>query len=167
MRSLLLFFLSVSAFADAPPKWWKDLEPEVWKHFSGASKNGEADLLAWHVKEDQRPLRVVSALVWAKGTASDGKPKWALMNFYQHPADGPDWRPAIVYDGRYLPVVESAFAPKNEHVYRFLDHAENRWDFEPKDQWKILAGEVRRDAWQKRLGEKPTRFYPAGTAAKY
>ncbi len=109
--------------------WLTDPYPEGWKseEFNSVIRhavnpdgkgNVEPELLAWSIREDDRPLLVDNALVWARvETGSDVK--WALLLLYRHPRIGPAW---FVSSYSHGPTAVQFYMnpPRNLEVYAFL-----------------------------------------------
>lgn len=118
-----------------------------------------AELLAWHIMEDDRPLLVDSALVWAC-VESDKDVRWALLELYRHPRDSPHWYLSDVSHGpRALEFFNQP--PKNAEIYRFVDRLFYDDFFkQPSPGFHNLSSEVCTRTWLSVTGEQPTRFFP-------
>lgn len=62
----------------------------------------EAHVLRWRIAEDERPLRVENALLWARVHGwPAGRKTWVLANVFRHPREKqppPQWALAHVFD---------------------------------------------------------------------
>jgi hypothetical protein len=137
--------------------------PSAWKLDAMVAAAGarddahppKAQLLAWQIDEDERPLRVESALLWIE---SPGK-RWMLAHLYRHPLEKPaEWHISMVTDVPYVGVQSYAAAPRHKAVEAFLNAT--WWSFRPLGGFRSLGAEVCRDAWLHAFGEAPWHAYP-------
>lgn len=119
----------------------------------------ETRILIWQIKEDDRPLRVESCIVWLRREDRRGQ-RWVLANLYRHPSKGqplPEWRLSAVHDAPHTPRKEYDHPPNNEEVYKFLE--QTWWEFRPRDGFKLIDAAVCVSAWKEAIGQVPTMFY--------
>jgi hypothetical protein len=144
---------TVSVSEDPPPDFdWEKLKTYTANWLRVNHRNASVDdvrLLAWHTMEDDRPLRVIHALVWAK------------LKLYG-PPDEAWWDVSDVYDGFFEGERSYTDPPTNADVYDFLSQPDDPWYWTPRDGFSILAGDVREHTWTEVIGEKPMQFYPKG-----
>src|SRR5688500_1530929 len=96
--------LSVCALglAAAPPAVGPDEVPTAWRMDEIKEAVGDPDcrahVLAWKVKQDERPLRVESCLVLTVHARRDGSSYWGLTHLYRHPlAEKPEWQQSMCH----------------------------------------------------------------------
>jgi len=146
--------------------------PEGWRLADIAdaapprSGPGPVHVLAWKVIEDDRPLRVENCLVLKelkKPTKSQGR--WVLASLYRHPAESKQWNFVTVWhtpDAEFksppftMYIEEYKKRPKNAEVHGFMDRF--RWTLGADAGWMLIDGGVCA-AWEKAVGEKPTRSF--------
>jgi hypothetical protein len=156
-----------SAFADAstpasrrggcgrmPATWYLDEMVAALKYLQPPPKTQVVRVLAWHVQEDDRPLRVEQVLLWVKAEKS-----WILADLFRHPLGGAK---AAWYISSITDVAQNGShvydaAPTHAQLDLFLK--ESWWKFEPSPGFKLLDSEVCRDAWTGAFGEPPWHAY--------
>jgi hypothetical protein len=121
-------------------------------------------LLAWHVMENDRGLRVEGGLLWFS-FRSDGIESWALADVYRHPHEGPAWQLSYVTDIEWVPLKVFLTKPTKRDVYAF---GPLHWTFgEPPVSFRYLAAHVCDRAWLEAIGSPPEKHYPGeGPGAK-
>jgi hypothetical protein len=149
------------------PRTWelKDIAAEAPPY--GAE--GKVYVLAWLIKEDDRPLRVESCLVLKDLGKDDEHGRWCLSHLYRHP-DGRDnawtlpplWVSPPPPLGPKEPVaIDHAKRlkkkPTNKDVYEAAKDVQ--WRFAVDEGWKLLSCAVCERNWFAAVGEKPTRFF--------
>jgi hypothetical protein len=89
-----------------------------------------ARLLRWRIKEDDRPLRVESAIVQVEVRAAGAPPHWLLLEVFRHPRDAHGhadvWRLSQIADTPVTGVRRFAAPPTAAELERFL--AEGGWN---------------------------------------
>jgi hypothetical protein len=121
---------------------------------------GAVHVLAWLVKEDERPLCVeVCLLVKQLAKPTKDRERWALTLCYRHPtARDAAWRQAVLWlspdpRGKTPPAIWGyemyKGRPTNKDVAAFLKKRGS--PFELGTDWKLRDGEVRRQTWKKVL----------------
>lgn len=115
-----------------------------------------AQILAWQVDEDDRPLRVERVLLWLK--LRDNGP-YMLAHIYRHPKSENRWRVSQVYDVPYVGSQSYAKRPGKTELERFI--GDSWWHFAATDGFRLLGAEVCAEAWQGAFGKRPWHAYPA------
>jgi hypothetical protein len=130
------------------------------------SNAGPTHVLAWKVIEDDRPLRVEYCLVLKelkKPTRDQGR--WVLASLARNSAERKEWDFVTIYitpdpEGKNPPFImhveEYKDRPKNAEIYRFMD--KYSWTLGAEAGWRLVDGGVCA-AWEKVVGEKPTRAF--------
>ena len=142
---------------DAGCERWRPLWklPAMIEAAARGTKPKIARVLTWKIEEDDRPLRLETALVWLQGDKS-----WTLTHLYRHPQDGPSaaWQVSMVYDVPYEGQRSYDHAPTRADFERFVDAT--WWKFGSRERgWKLLDSEVCRDAWRAAFSVEPWHSY--------
>ena len=177
LLSLFLVFTQFSSAAEPKieqaglPSSWKLAEIE--KEMPPYGADGKIYVLAWTIKEDDRPLRVESCLVLKVLPDESEQGRWCLAHLYRHPlAKEPKWELSMTHvtgepGTKYFPgldihhVERLKARPNNKAIYAALGFEEVNWKFALEDDWKLVGCGVCEDAWQAAIGEKPTKFFGA------
>jgi hypothetical protein len=176
-RTLAAAFAPLLALACAPvPKGAEDAEPnELPRGFlrddiakAAPPYGGEATthVLAWIVRQDERPFRVESCLVLKVLKEDSDRGRYCLSHIYRHPsAAEPEWRlpPLWISPPDEVPIVTV------EHFKRFHEKPTNKavagmlkdvqWSFEFPKGWQVVACGVCELDWERATGAKPTTFF--------
>ena len=130
------------------------------------SDTGPTHVLLWKVVEDARPLCLEYCLVLKelkKPTRDQGH--WVLASLVRNPANGKEWNFVTIWhtpdpEGKNPPftmhIEEYRNRPKNAEIYRFMDRYS--WTLGADANQKLIGGGVC-PAWEKVVGEKPTRAF--------
>lgn len=125
-------------------------------------------VLAWLVRQDDRPFRVESCLVLKVLKADEGGEhgRYCLSHLYRHPGSAePEWRlpPLWISPPNQLPVVTI------EHFRRFKEKPTNKiisallkdvqWSFAFERGWQVVGCGVCELEWECATGERPTKFF--------
>src|SRR5262245_2458199 len=148
---------------ELPPAWRLE---EIEKATPPYGAGGRVYVLAWKVKEDDRPLRVETCLVLKDLGGEDEHGRWCLAHLYRHPL-GKDntWRLPPLWVSPPAPLgpekpVDIDHAkrlktkPGNKDIYDSLK--EVQWQFALDKDWKLVGCAVCERAWEAATGEKPT-----------
>jgi hypothetical protein len=131
---------------------------------------GRVHVLAWKVVEDDRPLRIESALVLKVMTEGKGA-RALLAHLYRWPKEkDPEWQLAqthvtgepgsVEWPGLMLTHVKDfKTRPKNRDIYAALVPREVNWSFEREEGWKVLGSGICQAVWLEAIGENPTRSF--------
>ena len=125
------------------PEWDLAAVREFACAYACAVPGATANLLAWYVIEDDRPLRNHSALVLIEHVSDD---KWTLVQMYRH-ATNKWWNVAYSFHSPAEPITHYKERPTSQEIDDFLDL--NEWEFEGSGNWKILAGNVLDSVWER------------------
>lgn len=152
-----------------PPGWKLS---EIEKATPPYGVEGKLDVLAWQIREDDRPLRVECCLVLKVLPEERKEGRWYLAQLYRHPhLDDAKWQLGIVhahgpaerpFPGRDIHHIKRfKERPNNKAVYDSLGFEGVHWQFELEEGWSYVGCSVCEEVWQAALGEKPTRFFGA------
>jgi hypothetical protein len=152
----------------------RDELPEGW-HLQNivraALRPGETaesgDVLCWQIREDGRPLRVESCILWLR-LAGVSTVAWRVSHIYRHPLEKNQWYKAVVDDAPIPHEREFDHPPSSAEVLAFIDATEwewalvatgmgSCWEQESKKMREIagfrcLDGRVCRGIWRGRTG---------------
>jgi hypothetical protein len=144
--------------------WQKD---DIVDAMPPRSDDGPTHILAWKIVEDARPLRVEYCLGLKKlSKAKDKRANWVMASLVRNPAQGKSWDFATIYitpdpDFKNPPLImhvqEYKDRPTTLDVNTFMDKFD--WKLGAESDWRLIDGGVC-EAWEKLLGEKPTRSFP-------
>jgi hypothetical protein len=119
-------------------------------------------LLAWHVMENDRGLKVEAGLLWFSYRKA-GVESWALADVYRHPHRDSAWQLSYVTDTLWEPVKVFVVKPTNKDVYEF---GRQHWSFgAPPVFFRYLAAHVCEHAWLDAIGNAPQERYPSERVA--
>jgi hypothetical protein len=162
---------------DKPPKPVPNELPRSWsldeiaKATPPSGADGKVYVLAWAVRQDERPFRVESCLVMRVLDKDDGSGRWCLAHLYRHPAaKDPQWQVSTIHvtggkGTKYYPglwirqAMRFKERPGNKALYAGLVTEDVEWSFENDKGWKFVGCLVCEQSWQEAIGEKPTRFF--------
>jgi hypothetical protein len=130
---------------------------------------GKVYVLAWQVREDDRPLRVESCLVLKVLEEPREHGHWSLAHLYRHPfgrdnvwtlpplwvSPPPPLGPAEPVAIDHMKRFKSR--PTNKDIYDSLKDVQWRFDLEPG--WRWVGCAVCERNWEAAIDEKPTRFF--------
>lgn len=177
MRRTLAVCFALAGCAAPVPKGADDAEPnELPRGFlrddiaRAAPPYGCDDarthVLAWIVRQDERPLRVESCLVLKVLKEDSERGRYCLSHIYRHPnAAEPEWRlpPLWISPPGDVPIVTI------EHFKRFKEKPTNKavagmlkdvqWSFAFEKGWQVIGCGVCEVAWERATGERPTKFF--------
>jgi hypothetical protein len=149
---------------ELPMQWQKD---DIVDAMPPRSDNGPTYILAWKIVEDARPVRVEFCLGLKQlNKITEKQEKWVIASLVRNPAQGKDWNFGTIYitpdpDFKNPPFImhvqEYKERPTTVDVNKFMDKFD--WKFKAESDWKLIDGGVC-EAWEKSLGEKPTRSFP-------
>ena len=91
-------------------------------------------LVAWRIKEDDRPLYVESAIVEVHAGS-----RWGLAHIFRHPRDATPrgWEMAVVYDAPQTPMRSFEARPTEAEVDQFL--TDTWWTGHPDSGFRTLS----------------------------
>lgn len=127
---------------------------------------GESKVLAWSIREDNRPLRVESCLVG--NIAGEEKDEWRIIVIYRHPlSDDKKWHLAMLHatypkGHKFFPGLwhfgMELFdtQPSNKDVVSFLNRPTISWTFATEEKWHLLDSHISTDNWKWFTGELPS-----------
>lgn len=114
-----------------------------------------AHVLRWRVKEDERPLYVEEAIVWAS-VVDRGQWHWLLLSVYRHPRErgvqANEWRLSMVAETSITGVGHFVTAPRNMDVKSFLKSTHWRHGM---TGFRELGSGVCPHAWQLAMDTPP------------
>jgi hypothetical protein len=140
------------------PTWDIDILHETARLSACAPGTAISRLLAWHVMEDDRPLRNDYALMFVEDHSVE-PPRYTLLSMSRH-ATNLQWNasPGSSHS-REEPVRTFDHRPSSAEVDEYL--AQSGWSF--SDTWgRVIAGNVVDDEWRKALHAAPWRGYAEG-----
>ena len=147
----------------------KDRLPETWNLVEitdAALRDGEtaiaSDVLVWQIKEDCRPRRVESCIMWLH-LADQIKPKWRISHLGRTPLERRNqWENYIVWDGPYIYYRDFDHPPSSAEILSFVSATCWTWELNEFDDaetmrvlkgFKYLDGRVCLSNWKIRTGE--------------
>src|SRR5262249_55407689 len=148
--------VAVGADNELPSSW--NLA-DIDKAILPKSAKGRLYVLAWHIMEDHRPLRVESCLVLKE--LDDG---YCLVHLYRHsPEWNPAWKQSMIHvmgepGTKNFPGMwywgYKCFKerPGNKEVYASLGWDEVNWSFKLEKGWRCINCCVCTKAWQEATG---------------
>lgn len=142
----------------ALPPWDIEQTRDFACAYACADPTATAHLLAWSIIEDERPLRNHNAAFLVE---QPGKP-WTVVVMYRH-ATNDWWNINVSFHSPARPVVTFPQRPTIAEVDGVFD--ENRWRFEhdeDADGFKVLAGNVIDEVWEKVLRGSAPQHFPKG-----
>jgi hypothetical protein len=150
---------AASAACAVPPGW--DVAVMAREVFDFAIQEG--NILAWKIEEDDRPLRIESAIILIRhipaGSSAGLALGWPfiLAHVYRHPQDDNRWHVAMVTDVAYTGMTQFVEQPTAAQLATFLE--DTWWTFGARDQdYRLLGAGVCGEAWRALFGvEPPTR----------
>jgi len=177
--SISFFFFLTTLIAAEPnaeqsglPAGWK--LAEIAKEMPPYGAEGKIFVLAWMIKEDDRPLRVETCLVLKEMSEESEQGRWCLAQLYRHPnSKKPEWQLSSTHHSggepgtKYFAGLDILHAerfkkkPSSKTIYDALGWEQVNWTFELEKDWKLVGCGVCEDAWQTAIGEKPTKFFGA------
>lgn len=130
-------------------------------------------VLAWAIREDDRPLKVEECVVMRVLEEDDGQGRWCLAHLWRQPdSRNAKWKLSTIHvsgaEGtKYWPgmwihhAVRFKTRPTNKELYASLaDGLEGvRWSFELDPGWRYIDCGVCEQNWQTVTGEKPTQGF--------
>jgi len=140
------------------PTWDVDVLHETARLNACAPGTAISRLLAWHVMEDDRPLRNDYALMFVEDHSTK-PPRYTLLSMSRH-ATNLEWSasPGSSHS-REEPVRTFDHRPTRAEVDEYLGQT----DFAFGDTWgRVIAGNVIDDEWRKALHAEPWRGYAKG-----
>jgi len=146
-----------SSEGDRLPAGWvasEMLPSELGAHDLPVDREVTARVLTWRVKEDERPLYVESAIVWATVRAH-GNTHWLLLHVYRHPREqgvANVWRLSMVADSDVSPAGHYEHAPTNADVSVFMGASGWR---DGNTGFRVLGEGVCEHAWTLSTGTPP------------
>jgi hypothetical protein len=175
---LVLLAVDIRASSDGPakdsspnevPRSWDIKEIEKAAPPFGDVDGARIFVLAWQVREDDRPLRVESCLVLKDLGRESEAGRWCLSHLYRHPlGKQKTWQLAPIWVspppplGPEKPVVINHFKrlknkPTNKEIYGTTK--EIQWKFSLDEGWNWVSCSVCEKSWEAAIGEKPTRYF--------
>jgi hypothetical protein len=125
-----------------------------------------AQLLAWSVIEDDRPLRNLNALVLVDTHARGAERRWVLVQMYRH-ATNRWWNIDRSNHSGSKPIAPFDRPPDNTAILGLLERNQWLWQDERYnngarwvDGFRIRAGNVLDEVWRQALGRSPARLFP-------
>ncbi|PKL47131.1 MAG: hypothetical protein CVV42_14200 [Candidatus Riflebacteria bacterium HGW-Riflebacteria-2] len=132
------------------PYDFRKVSRELWK-----GKEYTGYVLAWKVKEDNRPLLVEEVIV-----AFERGKKWTLALVWKHPLSKESHRNKwnIFFTTRpQFGIRNYNEKPTQTQLIEFLN--ECRWKFEKVRDWKILNVGINQEGWKDLTGQNPPDEY--------
>jgi hypothetical protein len=166
-------FTAIAGLIANNPQWVVPNElPRNWSIADIAAAanppgDGRVYVLAWQIRQDNRPLRVESSL--AVKVLGDEK-KYIITHLFRHP-DTKDskWQESMLHatGGSAGPTGTWYYhtklfegRPGNKELYAALKSPEDlHWRWEPDPGWQLIGCGVCEASWQVITKEKPTRFF--------
>ncbi|HJZ56457.1 MAG TPA: hypothetical protein VKE74_15940 [Gemmataceae bacterium] len=144
-----------------PPKEWD--RKAIAKAMPYPWDDGPVSILAWQVREDDRPLRVTECLTVKRLVRpNNASERWALGSLYLDRKDNKTWEQGTIWltpdpRGKAPPAIWGyqcyVERPTPADVRRFLE--ERGRTFGPEGDWKLVDGGVCGKAWRAALGWDP------------
>jgi hypothetical protein len=133
---------------------------------------GKLHVLAWAVEDYDRGFRTERCILIRVLDEDDGFGRWHASHLYRDP-NGKDrkWRESTMHvsgaEGtKYWPGLwimhykRFTKHPGNKEMYASMDSSEELyWGFKAEGDAKLVSCGVCEKAWEKVMGEKPTRFF--------
>jgi hypothetical protein len=128
----------------------------------------ESHVLVWEIRQDRRPFRVETAIVWVH-TKDEGKDRWTLDLLFCHPLDrnqvrkaNPIWHGAPRVNVRGTTRRKFDHPPQDDEIRRYLQIV--GWKFAPRTgpDFTLIDGGVCAGAWKKVTGKEPPQLLPDG-----
>jgi hypothetical protein len=105
-------------------------------------------VLAWRIREDDRPLYVEDAIVLLELAGPAALKSWRLLHVFRHPkaamVDPDEWRRAQIADTPVTGVARFEAPPTAAEIEAFM--RESRWN-DPSDGFRVRASGTCREAW--------------------
>jgi hypothetical protein len=155
---------------ELPSAWQLDAISEALPQPQGeqaAFPTTDTAVLAWRVREDDRPFRVVECLALKRFEDSSAGRRWVLaclfeaspgvwhvgqVQYVTAPVNG---KPSHCVWVRHCRTYRSC--PQNADIYAFMDDFD--WSLTPTKGWRLLKGRVCTSTWRTVIGQEPTRLF--------
>jgi hypothetical protein len=139
------------------PTWDLDILHETARSLACAPGTATSHLLAWHVMEDDRPLRNDNALLLVEDHATS-PPRFTLVQVYRH-ANNREWNVNVSFHDPSEPIRTFDHRPSRTEIDDFLSQSD--WHF--GDDWgRVIAGNVLDAQWRAATHLPPWHAYPKG-----